>query len=136
MYWSSSRYVATAQKRFGAKWFRKKIVSNREAALAKEIRLHAYFDVRRHPLFFNRANQTSISFKPPGHAPSREIREKISHSMKGNTNFAGKSHSRATREKISQSMKGKQNTLNYKHSDETREKMRETRRTKQANTVI
>lgn len=74
-YWSSSRYIAQARNHFGSEWFEKKIVSLHgtwEAALAKEIRFHAYFDVLRHPLFFNRANQTTLSFKAAGQAQFEE----------------------------------------------------------------
>lgn len=107
-YWSSSRSVHRARVYFGAEWFTKKILSmysSRDQALAKEIRLYALFDVRHHPLFFNRANQTSNSFCSGGTPPSPETKIKISKKMKGNTNFLGKYHSLETREKIRQSMK-------------------------------
>jgi hypothetical protein len=53
-YWSSSRYVGNAIKTWGLTWFKKKIIGiypTRQQALTKEIQLHAYFDVKNHPLF-------------------------------------------------------------------------------------
>jgi hypothetical protein len=38
----------------------------REQALLKEIQLHTYFDGKNHPLFFNRANQTTLKFSTLG----------------------------------------------------------------------
>jgi hypothetical protein len=47
--------VRAAIRRWGVKWFRKKILgtyATRVEALAKEVSLHAWFDVKNHPLFF------------------------------------------------------------------------------------
>ena len=111
-YWSSSRGVHEARQRFGEHWFRKKIVSiysSRYEALAKEIRLHHYFDVKNHPQFFNLANQTSTRFL--SRPLSLESRRKIAKALQGNTHTLGRAHSQTTRDKISQSMKGKQPSL-------------------------
>ena len=39
-----------------------RVLDTLDAAYAKEIQLHAYFDVKTHPFFFNRANQTTQKF--------------------------------------------------------------------------
>lgn len=86
VYWSSSRYVQHARKTFGEGWFRKKILrvfDVREEALALEIRLHAFFDVKNHPFFFNRANQTSTKFHTGGQRLSEESRQKMSQAKQG-----------------------------------------------------
>ena len=79
-YWSSSKPVQKAIQRYGLASFTKKIVAiyaTRAEAMAKEIALHARFDVKTHPLFFNRANQTSTKFMTlPGPLPA-ETQEKI-----------------------------------------------------------
>ncbi len=67
-YWSSSRYVAAARARFGPASWTKKVIAiytSREVALAHEARLHQRLNVKDHPLFFNRANQTSSGFAAP-----------------------------------------------------------------------
>jgi len=101
-YWSRSHFLAAARTRYGPEWFTKKVVSvhrNREEALAKEIKLHAHFDVKNHPRFFNRANQTSTKFTTAG-APSAATREKISATMKRNLVGVGRHASEATRAKL------------------------------------
>lgn len=85
-YWSSSRYVKEAINQFGSTYFTKKIVSiysTREQALLKEIQLHAFFDVKNHPLFFNRANQTTIKFSTLGLFHSNETKTKIRRALLG-----------------------------------------------------
>lgn len=128
LYWSRSLVVAEVRKQLGHQWFTKKIVSvhyTREHALAKEIRLHRYFNVRNHPLFFNRANQTSVGFTPG--FLSSESRLKISRALMKNQHMHGKSHSLETRKKISEAMKGKQSGLGRHVSSETREKLSQAR---------
>jgi hypothetical protein len=64
-YWSSSRTVKAAIGRYGLSCFTKKIVAiyaDRRAALAREVRMHAYWNVKDNPAFFNRANQSSTKF--------------------------------------------------------------------------
>ncbi len=64
-YWGSSRPVKEAIQCYGIDHFTKKIIATyatRAEALALEIKLHAYLDVKTHPLFFNKANQTSTKF--------------------------------------------------------------------------
>lgn len=103
-YWSSSRVVAAARTLYGHEWFTKKIVSvysNRNQALAKEIRLHHLFDVKNHPLFFNRANQTSVKFTTPSGPLSENHKQKLRQ-----TAFRGP-HSSASRQKMKQSHQGK-----------------------------
>lgn len=112
-YWSSSRYVRAAREKFGHQWFTKKIISiysTRVEALAKEIRLHAYFNVKDHPRFFNRANQTSVRFIPCPD-PNQSQRQV------GNTYALGHTHSQATRDRIAAAKRGQRHTL------ETRAKM-------------
>jgi len=144
VYWSSSRYVQQAIAMFGHCSFRKKILrvfKTREQALEYEIFLHQWFDVKTHPLFFNRANQTSTRFlcsahtsetkaklakarqgKTPmlGKSHSEQTREAMSARMRANTLFLGKTHTAEVREKLSQRLQG--NTLHHgkKHSAETR----------------
>lgn len=123
-YWSRSRVVAHARITLGPLCFHKKIVSvhaTREEALAKEIRLHRYFDVRTHPLFFNRANQTSTRFTPGPLSP--DSRAKISQALLGNQHTRGKAHSQETRRKISEAMKNKFPARGRLVSTATREKL-------------
>ena len=79
-YWSSSPLVADARRSYGPEYWTKRVISDyptHTGALALEVRVHAYFDVRNHPLFFNRANQTSTKFMTlPGPLPA-ETQEKI-----------------------------------------------------------
>jgi hypothetical protein len=85
-YWSSSRYVKQALNTLGKDAFTKKIVSRyptRAEAYAKEIRLHRFFDVKTHPLFVNRANQTILKFSRSGVRFSPETIEKIRMSVRG-----------------------------------------------------
>lgn len=131
-YWSSSRYVKHAMETFGREWFTKKIIScynTSTEAYAKEIRLHKYFDVKTHPLFFNRANQTTLKFSREGVRCSPETIEKIIRQVRGRVYSPevlakraarrGEKRSFETRLNMAQSQKGK--TI----SEETRQKMSE-----------
>lgn len=85
-YWSSSKPVQKAIQRYGLASFTKKIVAiyaTRAEAMAKEIALHARFDVKTHPLFFNRANQTTLKFSRAGVRCSPETVEKIRLHVRG-----------------------------------------------------
>ena len=88
-YWSSSRVVQQAVKKYGELWFKKKMLvtyPTREQALLKEIELHLRFDVKSHPLFFNRVNQTSTKFSFLRTTPcSPEHKEKIRQAIKNIT---------------------------------------------------
>jgi hypothetical protein len=43
-----------------------KIFDNKTDAMALEVKLHAKFDVKRHPKFYNKSNQTSVGFDVTG----------------------------------------------------------------------
>jgi len=80
-YWGSSRPVHEAIAHYGLAHFTKKILAvypTKEAALTKEIALHARLNVRDHPHFFNQANQTSTRFSARRRGPvSPETRAKM-----------------------------------------------------------
>lgn len=76
VYWSSSRSLRAAIQVWGLQWFRKKILrrcKTRRDAVLYEIELHRRFNVKAHPLFFNRANQTSAGYQP---GPLTEIHKR------------------------------------------------------------
>lgn len=151
-YWSSSRYVKQALKTFGSTWFTKKIVScyvTRDAAYAKEIRLHAFFDVKTHPLFFNRSNQTTAKFSREGVRCSPETVEKIRRIVRGRVLSPealakrvlrrGEIRSPEARQKMSKAQQGIRPSTETrakmsashrgkKHTPETRAKMSQARR--------
>jgi len=111
--------------------FRKKILAiyeTSEEALSHEIALHARFNVKDHPAFFNRANQLSTGFSV-GTLLSDAHKQKIVQAQSGNghalgnRSFSGKSHSMASREKMSQSRRGNQNRRGTHHSDVTKHKL-------------
>lgn len=138
LYVSSSRLVKDTIKHLGREWFKKKILacySTKQEAIEKEVLLHAYFDVKSHPLFFNRANQTSSGFvtgEKLTEAQKQKLREKAT----------GKKHSLESRKKMSQQRRGKKRkplSLEHKekirkallgkhHSPATRQKMIDTRK--------
>ncbi len=102
-YWSSSRTVQAAMIRFGPEAFTKKVIATyptRAEALALEVKLHHYFNVKDHPLFFNRANQTSTKFTTTG-SPSMATRAKMSAALQGHQ------VSPETRHKLSETGKGR-----------------------------
>ena len=104
VYWSSSKYVRAAMKQWGQESFRKKILavySTSDEAIAHEIALHAKFDVKNHPAFFNRANQTSKGFSVSRGPLAAAHKESIRKALQG------KKVSKETRMKMSQSRKGK-----------------------------
>lgn len=83
-YWSSSSTLRAAIATYGPLFFTKKILAvypTKEAALAHEVRLHARLQVKAHPLFFNRANQTSTRFTVA--AFSAETRAKLAAAARG-----------------------------------------------------
>ena len=127
-YWSSSRKVGAARKKFGKEWFVKKIVSvypTRQAALMKEIRLHHCFNVRDNSMFFNQANQTSLGFDA---GPiSLEGRQKISVALLNNQHTKGRKRTAEERARISQAMKGKKSAQGRSVSEVTRKKIAEAR---------
>ena len=68
-YWGSSKYVNEAMKKFGRKFFTKKIVrvfDNRHDAISLEMKLHEKFNVDTNPIFFNRCKQTVWGFNCTG----------------------------------------------------------------------
>nr|BCT02525.1 GIY-YIG homing endonuclease [Medakamo hakoo] len=84
-YWSSSKTLHQAIKTFGQESFHKKIIAvypTREEALALEMKFHRFFNVKDHPLFFNRANQTSVRFQTPAGPLSHEHREAMVRGMR------------------------------------------------------
>lgn len=89
--------------------------TTREYATQLEVDLHKKFDVKNHPKFINKANQTSTKFN--------------TNHLKGEKNhFYGKTHSTETKKILSDQRKG-QNTgkdnhfYGKKHSKESLEKM-------------
>jgi len=88
-YWSSSKRVKAIRNQYGPLAFYKKIVGiypTRMHALEKEIALHARFNVKDHPLFLNRANQTSVNFsfmrtQACSEEHKQKIREKLLHQV-------------------------------------------------------
>lgn len=78
-YWSSSKAVRAAIATYGFAAFAKKVVAvyPKEAALAREIRLHRHFQVARNPCFFNKSNQTTTKFTTSGCPVSPAHRAKI-----------------------------------------------------------
>lgn len=116
-YWSSSEYVLDAIKQFGMKYFKKKIIasfSTREESIALEIKLHSYFDVKNHVMFFNKANQTSTGFitsQPLTEDQKQKIREKAT----------GKKHSQETKALLSELKKRKRKSLSKEHKEKIRE---------------
>lgn len=128
----------------------------RPDATSLEIKLHAKFDVKNHPKFINRSNQTSKKFDTTGmefHF-SDSHRNKIRISQLKNNSFKGKTHTldviekiiaaqlgstktMETKLKISNSLKGKKKSKQHckkmseamkgrKISDVTKEKMSKT----------
>jgi hypothetical protein len=116
-YWSSSRYVQAAIAHYGFQWFRKKILaiySSAEEALLHEIALHHRFNVKDHPLFFNRANQLSRKFTTPA-VLSREHIEKVRAAA------LGKTHSLESCLKMSQVKKQPRKPLSTEHKKKIRD---------------
>lgn len=142
-YWSSSNLVKSFRKCLGPQWFQKKILNcyeTREQALAKEVFLHNFFNVKDHPLFFNQANQTSTGFvtashlsdlqkqklrlKAIGRKHTNETKQKLSLIHKGKKR---KPLSDQHRQNIRQAILAKQKSLHYEHSVESRAKMSQSR---------
>lgn len=133
-------YPVQKAKLFGKECFKKKIIGcypTKTEALAKEIQLHACFNVQDHPLFFNLSNQSSTGFTTSVKLSADQI-EKIRQKARGRTHSAESRalmskqrrnqkrtpHSQEHKQKISKGLYG------HKHSPETRKKMSETRKTK------
>lgn len=83
-YWGSSKHLpkdvsTTHKKRI------LKIFSSRKEALEHEISLHRKYKVATNPLFYNRANQTSVGFDTSGTKLvfTEEHKQKISSTLKG-----------------------------------------------------
>jgi hypothetical protein len=111
--------------------YRLKIIStfkNRNEAILFEIKLHNRFNVKNHPSFYNRSNQSAKGFDRSGILTSKDTKKLISNSIKGII------RSEETKKKISESRKGyimpvssriklsnsKKGTV---HSEETKKKM-------------
>jgi len=101
---SSDKQFKTDQKANPAN-YKYKVVSmhlTRELALAKEVKLHKYFNVAVNQSFYNKAVQTSTKFSTFGTKVSAETKKKLSKLFTGKGNpFYGKEHSEASKAKIS-----------------------------------
>jgi len=87
----------------------------RKDAKQLEVDLHKKFDVKNHPKFINRANQTSSKFDS-------------SHMVGPKNHFYGKTHSSKTKDMLSQQRKGKNlgkenHFYGKKHSNKTLDKL-------------
>lgn len=103
VYNSSSECIKNLTKKYGNHHFSKRILGiyvSQEHAIQKEIYLHHYFDVKKHPKFYNLANQTSKKFEydNTGRVQKLEVNKKRSEALKGRPK-----HSVESRQKISQS---------------------------------
>lgn len=98
--------------------------ATREEALAAEVTLHKFYDVKSNPHFANQSNQSNIKFDfdNTGFVHSEDTKEKISNALKGkkkskqspehiakrmNSRKNGGGWSEETNKKISDSLKGK-----------------------------
>jgi hypothetical protein len=79
-----------------------KICSSRELAVKFEIRLHSKFNVKKHPKFLNRSNQTTEGFDAFGNAHSEEAKNKMRVAAKSRPE-----QSEETKKKRSNSLTGK-----------------------------
>lgn len=59
------------------------LFNTKEEALNREIRLHKKFNVKNHPNFYNKSNQTSTGFDTTGIKPSDNNRKRSSECHKG-----------------------------------------------------
>lgn len=59
------------------------IFDNKIDALTREIKLHSKFDVKNHPSFYNKSNQTSTGFDTTGIKPSDYNKQRTSETHKG-----------------------------------------------------
>lgn len=123
-YWSSSELVKDAIALFGLDFFTKKVTgvyATREAAMLAEIKLHDYLDVKNHPLFFNRANQTSTKFVTPKGDLPLETRAKIAESARARYAAMGPEERVISEDHKAKIAAARQGTL---HSPETKAKIR------------
>lgn len=98
-YWSSSKVIQNLRKTSEKDCFTKKILGIflfKKDALEAEISYHHFFDVKNHPKFLNKANQTSqkFSYDNTGRIQTIESNKKRSEKLKG------RSVRNSTREKI------------------------------------
>lgn len=89
------------------------IFTNAQKAIDREIKLHHKFDVKNHPYFYNKANQTSNKFDTTGICMSLEARKKMSIASKGKPKsekhrlaLSGRKHSQEEISKISKALRG------------------------------
>ena len=96
--------------------YRYKIVQifhNAQKAIDREIKLHHKFDVKNHPSFYNKANQTTAKFDTTGISMSLEARKKMSIASKGvpksqqhKEALSGRKHTQEEISKISKALRG------------------------------
>ena len=89
------------------------IFETSEEAINREIRLHNKFDVKKHPKFINKANQTTNKFDTTGTVMSIESRKKMSLARRGKPKtekhrlaMSGRKHTEEEISKISKALKG------------------------------
>jgi len=79
-YWSSSKYVKEAIKKYGKSQFKKKVLkvfSKPEKAIEHESFLHERLQVDKNPLFFNRCKSTKWGYRVTGLILSGKTYEEI-----------------------------------------------------------
>ena len=112
-YWSSSRLVQQTRKNIGSEWFQKKIVGcypTRKEALAKEIKLHSFLNVKDHELFFNQSNQTSTRF-----VTSKTLGNKQKEKLRLKLKATGKCHSDSSKKKCRDNVEANHENLYLKN---------------------
>ena len=130
---SSSNKLFIQDQKENPKDYHYKIVrifeSSREDATELEVQLHKKFDVKNHPKFINKANQTSVGFMfdTTGCDFGEQFAKDISIRQTGKSNsFYGKHHSIETIKQIKEKTTGKNNHFyGKKHSEETIKIIRE-----------
>lgn len=69
VYWSSSKYVLDAIRKYGKQSFKKKILrrfNDKNSAMSFEMKLHEKFSVDINPIFFNKCKSTKWGFNCTG----------------------------------------------------------------------
>ena len=100
--------------------------NTRKEALAEEVWYHKEYDVKSHPDYYNKANQTTtkFDFDSTGYKHSEEALQKMSDLKKGKTTWAkGTIFSDEHRANISKSRIGNKWAKGHKLSDEAKAKI-------------
>ena len=97
---SHKKFKSTIKKLIVLKTFK-----TNEECTNYEIYLHEVFDVKNHPMYANKANQTTTGFDRTGVKLTKSHKNKVSRANKG------KKHSEETKAKMSAAHKGRKVTL-------------------------